>query len=125
MAKVVSEWHKYGGEALASVRQGKSTEFVQAVIRRLRPQCRGVDSLAAGRDGGNARGDTKIDATEPTELLHRGIDLLGVRSLWSRMDSGLSRTMSISFEDRSGRRGVMSSGVSTPAPMVVERRRRE
>jgi hypothetical protein len=32
------------------------------------------------------------------------------------MDSALSRTMSISFEDRNGRRGVRSSGFSTPAP---------
>ena len=38
----------------------------------------------------------------------------------SRMDSALSRTMSISLEDRNGRRGVKSSGFSIPAPMTFE-----
>ena len=43
----------------------------------------------------------------------------------SRMDSALSRTMSISLEDRDGRRGVRSSAFSTPAPMTSESRRRK
>jgi hypothetical protein len=41
------------------------------------------------------------------------------------MDSALSRTMSIFLEDRKRRRGVRSSGFSTPAPMTLERRARE
>jgi hypothetical protein len=42
----------------------------------------------------------------------------------SRMDSALSRTMSIFVEDRNGRKGVRSLGFLTPAPMALERRLR-
>jgi hypothetical protein len=41
------------------------------------------------------------------------------------MDSALSRTMSISLEDRKCRRGVRSLRFSTPAPMTLESRRRK
>ena len=40
------------------------------------------------------------------------------------MDSALSRIMSISLEERKGRRGVRSSGFSTSAPMTLESRAR-
>ena len=43
----------------------------------------------------------------------------------SRIDSALSRTIGISSEVRDGRRGVGSSGFSTPAPMTFESRRRK
>ena len=42
----------------------------------------------------------------------------------SRMDSALSRTMTISCEDRNGRSEVRSSGFSAPAPTTLERRLR-
>ena len=42
----------------------------------------------------------------------------------SRMDSALSRNRIISFEDKNGRRGVRSSGFSTPAPMTLDNRLR-
>ena len=38
------------------------------------------------------------------------------------MDSALSRVISISLEERKGRRGVKSSEVSTPAPMTLDSR---
>jgi hypothetical protein len=41
------------------------------------------------------------------------------------MDSALSRTKSISPDDRKRRRGVRSSGFSTPAPMTLESRARK
>ena len=41
------------------------------------------------------------------------------------MDSALSRTMIISFEDKCRRKGVRSSGFSMPAPMALESRRRK
>ena len=43
----------------------------------------------------------------------------------SRMDSARSRNSIISLEDRNGRRGVKSSGFSTPAPMTSESRVRK
>ena len=42
----------------------------------------------------------------------------------SRIDSALSRTMNMSLEDRKGRRGAKSSGLSMPAPMAFESRLR-
>ena len=43
----------------------------------------------------------------------------------SRIDSALLSTRIISLEDRKGRRGVISSGFSTPAPMTLESRLRK
>ena len=43
----------------------------------------------------------------------------------SSMDSALSRTMSISIEDRNGRRGARFSGFSMLAPTTSESRRRK
>ena len=43
----------------------------------------------------------------------------------SRMDSALSRAMTISFEDKYRRKGTRSSGFSMPAPMTLESRRRK
>src|SRR5882757_4107982 len=43
----------------------------------------------------------------------------------SSTDSALSRMISISLEDRNGRRGVRSSGFLTPAPMALESRLRK
>ena len=40
-----------------------------------------VESLAVGRNGGNARGDTKADVVELTQLLHNFVDLLRIRPL--------------------------------------------
>ena len=34
-----------------------------------------VESLAVGRDSGNARSDTKPDVVEPTQLLYNCVDL--------------------------------------------------
>ena len=45
--------------------------------------------------------------------------------LASRIDPALSRTISISFEDKFRRKGVRSSGFSIPAPMALESRRRK
>jgi hypothetical protein len=41
------------------------------------------------------------------------------------MDSALSRTMTISLEDRNGRREARPSGFSAPAPMTLESRARK
>ena len=38
----------------------------------------------------------------------------------SRIDSVLSRTMRISFDDRNGSKGVRLSGFSIPAPVTFE-----
>src|SRR6266478_1321785 len=43
----------------------------------------------------------------------------------SRIDSALSRTRIIFLDDRKGRKGVMSSGFSTPAPITLESRLRK
>ena len=43
----------------------------------------------------------------------------------SRMDSALSRMINISSEERRGRKGVRSSGFSTPAPMTLDSRARK
>ena len=41
----------------------------------------------------------------------------------SSIDSALSRTINISFDDRNGRRGSRLSGLSMPEPMALDRRR--
>ena len=43
----------------------------------------------------------------------------------SRIDSALSRTIKMSFEDRNGRREARSSGFSVLEPMALESRRRK
>jgi hypothetical protein len=43
-------------------------------------------TLAARRDGGDARGDAQTNVAAATQLLHHGIDLLGFRSL--RVENG-------------------------------------
>jgi hypothetical protein len=39
---------------------------------------RNVESFAVGRDSGDAGGDAQANVGEPTQLLHHGIDLLGI-----------------------------------------------
>ena len=60
---------------------------VEGIACSLDRQCWHVDSLAICGNGGNPRSDTKADVVEPTQLLHNGIDLLGVRPL--RIKDGL------------------------------------
>lgn len=68
--------------------------------------------------GGNAEGHR----SEPVQSIHQYVDLLDIRSLG--VEDGLSvlRTMNISLEARTGRRNVR---VSTPEPVVSERRERK
>lgn len=53
------------------------------------------------------------------QSVRSGIYLPGVCSLGSRLDSALSRTMSVSLEDKKGCRGIKSSGFSMPAPVAL------
>jgi hypothetical protein len=80
-------------------------DAIERVACGLHRQCWDLEDLTVGRDGGDAGGDAKTDVAELSQLLHHGVDLPRARPLGSRMDSALSRTMNISFEDRNGRKG--------------------
>ena len=57
-------------------------DTVEGVARSVHRQCWDIESLAVGRDGGDAGGDTETDVAELTQLLHHVIDPLSIHSLW-------------------------------------------
>ena len=65
---------------------GVLVDPVEGIVCGLHRQRWDVKSLEVWRDGGDAGGDTNADVLEPSQFLHRGIDLLSVRAL--RVENG-------------------------------------
>ena len=60
---------------------------IEGTARSLNRQCRYVESPAVGRNGRNARSDTRANVPGLTEPLHHCVDLLSIRAL--RIKGGL------------------------------------
>ena len=60
---------------------------VEGIAGSLDRQCRYVDSLTIGRNGGDTGSDAKANVSELTQLLHHSIDCPGIRPL--RIKDGL------------------------------------
>jgi hypothetical protein len=99
-------------------------DAMERVACGLHRQYRYFERLAVRRDGGDAGGNEEANVAGSSQFVHVGIDLRALGPSGSRMDSALSRTMSISFEDSDCRKEARFSGFSIPAPMTLESRRR-
>jgi len=97
-------------------------EAIECITCGLHRQRWDLEDLAIRGDGGDAGGDAKTNVAELGQFIHSCVNLLRTHHLWN---SALSRTMSISFEDKYRRKGVRSSGLSMSAPMTLESRRRK
>ena len=91
-----------------------AVDAVEDVARRFRRQCRDFWTLAVVGNGGNTGSDAEGHGCELTQLVHHGVDLLGVGPLGVEDGLGVIEDYEHLLGDKEGSQGGETLGVFEP-----------